>query len=100
MLRHCAYWTQSSLHVPMQFHVFAGAGCQVAGFLTVFASQLSIYTLSILTLERWFAITYAIYLNKRLKLRAAAQIMAVGWIYSITLAAMPLFGISSYSTTR
>jgi len=80
--------------------VSAGVGCQVAGFLTVFASQLSIYTLSILTLERWFAITYAIYLNKRLKLRAAAQIMVGGWMYSITMAAFPLFGISSYSTTR
>ncbi|GFG40111.1 hypothetical protein Cfor_09362, partial [Coptotermes formosanus] len=77
-----------------------GVGCQVAGFLTVFASQLSIYTLCILTLERWFAITYAIYLNKRLKLRAAAHIMAGGWVYSVTMAALPLFGISSYSTTR
>ncbi|PNF26484.1 hypothetical protein B7P43_G14323 [Cryptotermes secundus] len=77
----------------------AGAGCQVTGFLTVFASQLSIYTLSILTLERWFAITYAIYLNKRLKLRAAARIMAAGWTYSVIMAALPLFGISSYSTT-
>ncbi|XP_069704553.1 follicle-stimulating hormone receptor-like isoform X2 [Periplaneta americana] len=76
-----------------------GAGCQVAGFLTVFASQLSIYTLSILTLERWFAITYAIYLNKRLKLRSASKIMAGGWLYSIAMAALPLFGISSYSTT-
>jgi thyroid stimulating hormone receptor len=82
------------------FIVSAGAGCQVTGFLTVFASQLSIYTLSILTLERWFAITYAIYLNKRLKLRAAARIMAAGWTYSVTMAALPLFGISSYSTTR
>ncbi|KDR06730.1 Thyrotropin receptor [Zootermopsis nevadensis] len=76
-----------------------GAGCRVAGFLTVFASQLSIYTLSILTLERWFAITYAMYLNKRLRLRTAAQIMAGGWMYSITMASLPLFGISSYSTT-
>jgi hypothetical protein len=80
--------------------VSTGVGCQVAGFLTVFASQLSIYTLCILTLERWFAITYAIYLNKRLKLRAAAHIMAGGWVYSVTMAALPLFGISSYSTTR
>nr|CAD7399966.1 unnamed protein product [Timema cristinae] len=76
-----------------------GTGCQVAGFITVFASQLSIFTLTILTLERWFAITYAIYLNKRLKLCTAAQIMAGGWTYSLVMAALPLFGISSYSTT-
>ena len=92
---------RDSCHLQHTFiRISAGVGCQVAGFLTVFASQLSIYTLSILTLERWFAITYAIYLNKRLKLRAAAQIMLGGWMYSITMAALPLFGISSYSTTR
>ncbi|KAG8239307.1 hypothetical protein J437_LFUL015083 [Ladona fulva] len=77
-----------------------GAGCKVAGFITVFASQLSIFTLSILTLERWFAITYAMYLNKRLKLPAAAKIMTGGWIYAITMASLPLLGVSGYSTTR
>ncbi|KAK4287383.1 hypothetical protein Pmani_039544 [Petrolisthes manimaculis] len=32
-----------------------GPGCQVAGFLTVFASELSILTLAVITLERWYA---------------------------------------------
>ncbi|XP_071453555.1 lutropin-choriogonadotropic hormone receptor-like [Hetaerina americana] len=76
-----------------------GPGCQVAGFITVFASQLSVFTLSILTLERWFAITYAMYLNKRLKLPAAAKVMAGGWLYALTMASLPLLGISGYSTT-
>ncbi|XP_068082589.1 follicle-stimulating hormone receptor isoform X2 [Anabrus simplex] len=76
-----------------------GAGCQVAGFLTVFASQLSVYTLTILTLERWVAITYALYLNKRLKLRASAHLMTAGWLYSLTMAVLPLVGISNYSAT-
>ncbi|XP_046990869.1 thyrotropin receptor-like, partial [Schistocerca americana] len=76
-----------------------GAGCQVAGFLTVFASQLSVYTLSVVTLERWFAITYAIYLNKRLSLRAAAQVMAGGWLYALGVATLPLVGVSNYSST-
>lgn len=30
-----------------------GAGCKVAGFLAIFSSQLSVYTLSIISLERW-----------------------------------------------
>lgn len=76
-----------------------GSGCKAAGFLTVFASHLSIFTLTIITLERWFAITYAIYLNKRLKLRTAAKIMIFGWIYSATMASLPLFGVSNYSST-
>ncbi|XP_025830310.1 thyrotropin receptor-like isoform X2 [Agrilus planipennis] len=76
-----------------------GVGCQIAGFLTVFASHLSIYTLTVITLERWFAITYALHLTKRIGLRQAVQIMLVGWLYSILVSALPLFGISNYSST-
>ncbi|KAJ8976709.1 hypothetical protein NQ317_000141 [Molorchus minor] len=39
-------------------------GCQIAGFLTVFSTHLSVFTLAVVTLERWFTITYAIYLTK------------------------------------
>ncbi|XP_065339426.1 lutropin-choriogonadotropic hormone receptor-like isoform X2 [Cloeon dipterum] len=76
-----------------------GYGCQVAGFLTVFASELSIFTLTLITSERWYAITYALHLDKRLKLFSAAKIMALGWLYSITMATLPLLGISGYSKT-
>jgi thyrotropin receptor len=84
----------------MQSLLFSGIGCQSAGFLTVFAGHLSIFTLTIITVERWFAITHAIYLNKRLKFKSAVCIMTSGWIYSICMAALPLFGISNYSSTR
>uniref|UniRef100_A0A1B6FIP4 G-protein coupled receptors family 1 profile domain-containing protein n=1 Tax=Cuerna arida TaxID=1464854 RepID=A0A1B6FIP4_9HEMI len=75
-----------------------GSGCQVAGFMTVFASQLSIFTLSLLTIERWFAIRHALYTN-RVDLTLAGKIMLVGWAYALLLAALPLFGVSSYSST-
>nr|CAD7447529.1 unnamed protein product [Timema bartmani] len=78
----------------------ACAGCQVAGFLTVFASELSIFTLTVITSERWYTITYAIHLNKRLKLRTAGKIMAAGWLYAVAMAALPLLGVSGYSKTR
>ncbi|KAJ4437218.1 hypothetical protein ANN_17353 [Periplaneta americana] len=74
-------------------------GCQVAGFLTVFASELSIYTLAVITSERWYAITYALHLNKRLRLSTAGKVMAAGWIYAVTMATLPLLGISGYSKT-
>nr|CAD7590022.1 unnamed protein product [Timema genevievae] len=77
----------------------SGAGCQVAGFLTVFASELSIFTLTVITSERWYTITYAIHLNKRLKLRTAGKIMAAGWLYAVAMAALPLLGVSGYSKT-
>lgn len=41
-----------------------GPGCKVAGFLTIFASHLSVFTLLVITLERYFAITHAINLNR------------------------------------
>lgn len=74
-------------------------GCQVAGFLTVFASQLSIYTLTVITLERWCAITYALHLNKRLKIGLAKKVMVAGWGFSIVMAMLPLVGVSDYSMT-
>ncbi|XP_013780200.1 lutropin-choriogonadotropic hormone receptor-like [Limulus polyphemus] len=76
-----------------------GVGCNIAGFLTVFASELSIFTLTVITLERWYAITYAIHLNKRLKLGTAKKIMVCGWIYAITMATFPIVGISGYTKT-
>ncbi|OQR78338.1 follicle-stimulating hormone receptor-like [Tropilaelaps mercedesae] len=76
-----------------------GTGCKIAGFLTVFASELSIYTLTTITLERWYAITYTIHLNRRLKVRTAAKIMAVGWTYAAIVASLPLLGVSGYTKT-
>lgn len=67
--------------------------------MTVFASQLSIFTLSLLTVERWFAIRHALYTN-RVDLTLAGKIMFVGWAYALLLAALPLCGVSSYSSTR
>ena len=76
-----------------------GSGCKIAGFITVFASELSIFTLTVITLERWFAITFAIQLNKRLKLGLAVKVMIGGWIYALLMASLPLIGISTYSKT-
>lgn len=76
-----------------------GVGCKIAGFFSVFSGQLSVYTLTIVTLERWFAITYAIYLERRISLPAAGKIMAGGWLFSILMAGLPLAGVSDYSST-
>uniref|UniRef100_A0AAQ4RV66 Thyrotropin receptor n=1 Tax=Gasterosteus aculeatus aculeatus TaxID=481459 RepID=A0AAQ4RV66_GASAC len=73
-----------------------GPGCGLAGFLTVFASELSVYTLTVITLERWYAITYAMRLDRKLRLHHAAAVMLVGWVLCFLLALLPLFGVSSY----
>ncbi|XP_004610295.2 thyrotropin receptor [Sorex araneus] len=74
-----------------------GPGCNTAGFFTVFASELSVYTLTVITLERWYAITFAMRLDRKIRLRHAYVIMIGGWIGCFLLALLPLVGISSYA---
>ncbi|XP_052554294.1 lutropin-choriogonadotropic hormone receptor isoform X2 [Tympanuchus pallidicinctus] len=73
-----------------------GSGCSTAGFFTVFASELSVYTLTVITIERWHTITYAMQLDRKLRLRHAVPIMLGGWVFSILIAVLPLLGVSSY----
>ncbi|XP_043324462.1 follicle-stimulating hormone receptor isoform X3 [Cervus canadensis] len=89
------------VHTKSQYHNYAidwqtGAGCDAAGFFTVFASELSVYTLTAITLERWHTITHAMQLECKVQLRHAASIMLVGWIFAFAVALFPIFGISSY----
>ncbi|XP_006839506.1 PREDICTED: follicle-stimulating hormone receptor isoform X2 [Chrysochloris asiatica] len=89
------------IHTKSQYHNYAidwqtGAGCDAAGFFTVFASELSVYTLTAITLERWHTITHAMQLECKVQLRHAASVMLVGWLFAFTVALMPIFGISSY----
>lgn len=72
------------------------AACEVAGFFGVLSSELSVFTLAVITLERNYAITHAMHLNKRLSLKHAAYIMVGAWSFSILLASLPLFGVSDY----
>ncbi|CAL4136932.1 unnamed protein product, partial [Meganyctiphanes norvegica] len=71
-------------------------GCQVAGFLGVLSSELSVFTLTVITMERNYAITNAMHLNKRLSLHQAAFIMAFGWAFALLMASLPLVGVSDY----
>ncbi|XP_014447301.1 lutropin-choriogonadotropic hormone receptor isoform X1 [Tupaia chinensis] len=73
-----------------------GSGCGAAGFFTVFSSELSVYTLTVITLERWHTITYAVQLDQKLRLRHAIPIMLGGWLFSTLIAILPLVGVSNY----
>uniref|UniRef100_UPI003AB03A42 follicle-stimulating hormone receptor n=1 Tax=Centroberyx gerrardi TaxID=166262 RepID=UPI003AB03A42 len=74
-----------------------GLGCSAAGFFTVFASELSVFTLTAITLERWHTITHALRLDRKLRLRHACIVMAAGWVFSSLAALLPTVGVSSYS---
>ncbi|XP_015992603.2 follicle-stimulating hormone receptor isoform X4 [Rousettus aegyptiacus] len=89
------------IHTKSQYHNYAidwqtGPGCDAAGFFTVFASELSVYTLTAITLERWHTITHAMQLECKLQLRHATSVMLVGWLFAFAVALFPIFGISSY----
>ncbi|XP_053100223.1 follicle-stimulating hormone receptor isoform X3 [Hemicordylus capensis] len=73
-----------------------GAGCKAAGFFTIFASELSIYTLTVITLERWHTITYAMELDRKVRFRHAVVIMLMGWVFAFTVALLPISEVSSY----
>ncbi|KAL2076587.1 hypothetical protein ACEWY4_027816 [Coilia grayii] len=90
------------LHTRTEYYNHAidwqtGPGCGLAGFFTVFASELSVYTLTAITLERWHAITFAMRLDRKLRLSHAAAIMLAGWLFCLLLALLPLLGVSSYN---
>ncbi|ROI46691.1 Lutropin-choriogonadotropic hormone receptor [Anabarilius grahami] len=74
-----------------------GAGCGIAGFLAVFGGELSVYTLSTITVERWHTITHALRLERRMGLSHASAIMVAGWLLCLAMALLPLMGVSSYN---
>ncbi|XP_067465910.1 lutropin-choriogonadotropic hormone receptor [Thunnus thynnus] len=74
-----------------------GPGCSAAGFLSLFGGELSVYTLSTITIERWHTITNAMQIERRLGLAQAATIMAAGWLICLGMGMLPLVGISSYT---
>lgn len=75
-----------------------GAGCKIAGFIAVFSTELSVYTLTVITIERFFAIVYAMEVNTRLSLRKAVKVMIVGWFVAFFIAVLPLVGVNNYQS--
>lgn len=73
-----------------------GSGCNLAGTLSVFASELSVYTLTLISLQRWQAIYSAMRPDRKMRLRHVALLMLVGWLLCLILALLPLAGVNSY----
>uniref|UniRef100_A0A3P9K5T7 Thyroid stimulating hormone receptor n=1 Tax=Oryzias latipes TaxID=8090 RepID=A0A3P9K5T7_ORYLA len=73
-----------------------GSGCSLAGVLSVFASELSVYTLTTISVQRWHAIFNAMRPHRKMRLRHAAALMLIGWLLCITAAVLPLVGVNTY----
>ena len=73
-------------------------GCSFAGFLAVFSACLSTYTLTLMTVERWYTIRNAIHV-RYLGLKQVCPIMFGGWVFSAIMALLPNVGVSGYQNT-
>ena len=73
-----------------------GLSCKVLGFLAIFSSELSVFSLTLITIERYLTIVYAMYPKQRLVMKNAVIAMGIGWTVSFVIAVLPIFGISSY----
>ena len=82
---------KSALHWQM------GIGCKSAGFLAIFSSELSVFILVVMTLERVHTIAYSFGQNTRLKMRYAIAFVVIGWLLAGTLAVLPLLDVNTYS---
>lgn len=74
-----------------------GPGCMAAGFIAIFASELSVFILIVLTLERVHTIAYVLKQNEKLKMRFAIGAAIVSVVLAAGLASLPLLEINSYS---
>lgn len=68
----------SYIMLPGEFKKFAikwqySPVCQLTGVLGVLSSELSVYTLTVITLERFYAISHAMNLHKRLSIKYAGK---------------------------
>ncbi|XP_050428595.1 G-protein coupled receptor GRL101-like [Adelges cooleyi] len=76
---HDSDWRQSSM-------------CNVAGFISTFSSELSVFTLTVITLERLLVIIFP-FKVRRLQMDCTRMLMAICWLLAIVISVIPLFNI-------
>lgn len=74
------------------------AGCRVAGFVSIFSTELAVFVLTVITVERYFTIVHPLKLDKHLNTKQIIVLMGLGWVFSFTMALLPIlpYGVSSY----
>jgi len=73
-----------------------GPGCGFAGFCAITSTMMSMYTLTVITLERMYTITFVMH-RKILRKPVALVVMLIGWTFAIIVGMLPLVGVSSYT---
>ena len=74
-----------------------GPGCLTAGFIAILSSELSVYILVIIALERLYVYKRAMVATK-MHMCNAILIILFGWIFAGACATLPLVGFNSYTS--
>ena len=74
-----------------------GPGCLTAGFIAILSSELSVYILVIITLERIYVYKRAMVATK-MHMCNAIIIILFGWLFAGACATLPLVGYNTYTS--
>ena len=69
--------------------------CKFAGFISTFSSELSVFTLTVITLDRLICIIFPLKM-KQLKLKQAVIVMTLLWVAVFIISAIPLAGMNYF----
>ncbi|KAM5249200.1 leucine-rich repeat-containing G-protein coupled receptor 5 isoform 4-T4 [Hipposideros larvatus] len=84
--QHGAWWEQ-------------GVGCQVVGFLSIFASESSVFLLTLAALERGFSVKCSAKFETKTPFSSLKAIIWLCAALALTIAMVPLLGGSGYSAS-
>lgn len=76
-----------------------GIGCQIVGFLSIFASESSIFLLTLAALERGFSVKGSSKFEVKAPLCSLKAIILLCVLLALTIAAVPLLGGSEYNAS-
>nr|CAD7432227.1 unnamed protein product [Timema monikensis] len=69
--------------------------CHLAGFISTFSSELSVFTLTVITLDRFLVIIFP-FRVRRLEMSKTRLLMAGGWVVAGVLSGLPLVNIEYF----
>ncbi|GAB1295575.1 Leucine-rich repeat-containing G-protein coupled receptor 5 [Apodemus speciosus] len=76
-----------------------GIGCQIVGFLSIFASESSIFLLTLAALERGFSVKGSSKFEVKAPLSSLKAIILLCVLLALTIATVPLLGGSEYNAS-
>ena len=75
-----------------------GGGCGFAGFCAITSTTVSVYVLVVITIERLYTFSRPMRKSHVSKITGSI-LMLIGWCFGFVMGALPLGGVSDYTTT-